>query len=247
MKPELKRLVLSAIELLELQPPANINDWLSEISTKEILSAAHKMRFNTRAITAKNFLIQRHIELQTVPNNSSFFEVGNPWDSKENCSNCSGIGFIPYFEVKHIEEKCDDCNGTGVKAFTCRACNGQDSSNCKICKGSGKYFLFRSKDRKKSIPCRKCTPFELRSKVETEKGTGKVTKVMIPAGRITSISSCNHCRNTGKKFIGRINPVIHEEVGAEIKEKISLEPAKPQEEILTNEPSDSPEEKSVEA
>lgn len=106
---------------------------------------------------------------------------------KNYCKTCSSKGYIPEREQILTKASCPDCDGTGVKTVPCKKCNSKgyiEGVVCSICNGSGKYRLYKTKDRKKDYLCGRC------------QGTKEIQEVK--AGpNILDFEICSKCKGIG--------------------------------------------------
>jgi DnaJ-class molecular chaperone len=65
-------------------------------------------------------------------------------ESAKTCDACDGKGYSVSREKDIGLVECPDCQGTRVRHYPCRACNGsgryQNRVDCRLCKGSGKFY-----------------------------------------------------------------------------------------------------------
>ncbi|MFW6242776.1 MAG: hypothetical protein ACOC2W_01320 [bacterium] len=106
---------------------------------------------------------------------------------KNYCKKCSSKGYIPEREKVLEKTSCPNCQGTGVKTVPCKKCEGTGKINdksCSICNGTGKYKLYKTKDRNKTYYCGRC------------KGTGEIY-VPQAGDNIIDFEICPICKGAG--------------------------------------------------
>lgn len=106
---------------------------------------------------------------------------------KNYCKKCASKGYIPEREIVLEKIGCPDCDGTGLKTVPCKKCNGEgyiNGSVCSICKGSGKYRLYKTKNRDRNFHCGRC------------QGSGEVYEVHL-GSNILDFEICPKCKGVG--------------------------------------------------
>lgn len=106
---------------------------------------------------------------------------------KNYCRKCSSKGYIPEREITYVKTQCPDCDGTGVKTVPCKKCNNSgyvEGEVCSVCKGTGKYRLYKTKDRPKDYLCGRC------------QGTKQIYEVQ-SGPNILDFEVCSKCKGAG--------------------------------------------------
>lgn len=159
-----------------------------EITEKKIFDNFIDSFLESKNEDSKNELIgdkialTLHLDEERHKNGSAFLIP-----VKNYCKKCSSKGYIPEREKILKPSGCPDCDGTGIKTVPCKKCNSKgyiDGAVCSVCNGTGKYRLYKTKDRPKDFYCGRC------------QGTGKIQRVS-SGPNIVDFEICSKCKGAG--------------------------------------------------